>query len=400
VSGGYVIAEEGAGGLVHVAASHVFNPATGSWAATSAVGAYGRAGTVLRDGRVVLAGGQLLAWDGSQQVTFQTTVSLYTPSSGAWTSLSALPVARAGFTLAELPNGMLLAAGGRVPDGGSASGVTSRSAHAYDWGPKLWRTAPSLDEARAGQGSLLLGDGRVLVVGGETASTETYIVGDLIPPSASTPTTVLRSGVKFASSGIPIRINLGASDTGGSGFGTYDVGRSVGGGAYETVATTVTGSSYDAFIGTGQTYRFQVRPRDWAGNAGAWKAGVTVLLKLFQESSGVSYSGLWKRLTVGGYSGGAVRYNKSAGASATFTFTGRGVSFVTTKGPTLGKAKIYIDGSYVTTVNLYSSTWQYRFVAFQKTWSSNGTHRIKVVNVGTYGHPRVDIDGFVVLTTP
>jgi hypothetical protein len=57
---------------------------------------------------------------------------------------------------------------------------------------------------------------------------------------------------------------------------------------------------------------------------------------------------------------------------------------------------VYIDGVYQATVNLNSSTTTYRYVAFTKSWSSLGTHTIKIVSVAT-PYARVDIDAFAVL---
>jgi hypothetical protein len=34
---------------------------------------------------------------------------------------------------------------------------------------------------------------------------------------------------------------------------------------------------------------------------------------------------------------------------------------------------------------------------YQFNWSSAGTHKVKIVVSGTSGHPRVDLDAFVVL---
>ena len=66
-------------------------------------------------------------------------------------------------------------------------------------------------------------------------------------------------------------------------------------------------------------------------------------------------------------------------------------------GPNRGAARIYIDGDLVTTVDLNDPQRTYRYVAFTKTWSSVGTHTIRIVAVGTPGHPRVDVDAFGVL---
>jgi hypothetical protein len=73
---------------------------------------------------------------------------------------------------------------------------------------------------------------------------------------------------------------------------------------------------------------------------------------------------------------------------------------VTTRAARSGSARIYIDGVLASTVSLNASSYTYRYVPFQKTWTTSATHTIKIVVVGTSGHPRIDIDSFVVLRNP
>ncbi len=90
-------------------------------------------------------------------------------------------------------------------------------------------------------------------------------------------------------------------------------------------------------------------------------------------------------------------YTLSSTASASYTVTGRGIALVTTKATGRGKLKVYIDGSYVRTIDLYSSSASYRVLAFSQMFSSSGTHTIKLVGMGTSGRPRVDLDAFAVI---
>jgi hypothetical protein len=124
------------------------------------------------------------------------------------------------------------------------------------------------------------------------------------------------------------------------------------------------------------------------------------LSTLEQTSSKITYSGTWNTSTGVAYSGGSVRHASTAGRSVSYTFTGRGIAFVSARGPTRGSAKVYIDGTLAATVSLYRSTTMYRYVAFQRAWSSSGKHTIKIVVAGTSGHPRVDMDVFEVTTNP
>jgi hypothetical protein len=380
-------------------AGHVYDPAANTWATTTAIGGPGTAATSLRDGRVVVAGGI----HDSGGITLTTKVSVFTPSTGKWTTLAALRAGRAGFALNELGDGRLLVTGGLLAATNDPDGAPTKSADVYDWSRNAWYAAPNMLDARSALGSVVLDDGSVLAVGGGLASTETYIPGDVIPPVAYAPAARLRSGTTMSSTSVPITVSWSAAtDLGGAGTGTYEVARSTDGGAYSTISTSHVGTSLDTTIAPSHTYRFRVRARDWAGNFSAWKvASSTIRAGVTQQtSSKITWSGSWSTGSSSSFLGGSVRYSKSAGAKSSYLFTGRGITFVTEKGPARGSAKIYIDGTLATTVSMHASSTTYRYVAYQKSWSSTGQHRITVVVSGTSGHPRVDIDAFIVQTAP
>lgn len=218
---------------------------------------------------------------------------------------------------------------------------------------------------------------------------------DRHPPVTSSASSSLRSGTTLNGTGLRVEVSWTASDV-GSGILNYDVQRSYDGQAFQTIATT-TSQSILWTISPGHTYRFQVRARDKAGNVSAWKAGPILKPTLTQQtSSAVHYSGSSTTTTSSSYSGGSVRYLRVAGASVSYTTTARSLSFVTTRGPGRGTAKIYVDGVLAATVQLNASTTTYRYVAFRRSWASIGTHTIKVVSVGT-PVPRIDIDAFGVI---
>jgi alpha-tubulin suppressor-like RCC1 family protein len=222
---------------------------------------------------------------------------------------------------------------------------------------------------------------------------------DTTPPTATAPAATLRAGVALSGSSIPVKLAWSGSDAGGSGIDRYELARSTNGGVtWTTVSASLATPSASVTVPSSGTVRFRVRAVDRADNTGAWATGRTLSSRLVQQSSSaVRYAGTWRNTSGTAYSGGSAKYAKAARASARYTFTGRSIALVTTMAPTRGKVKIYVNGAYVATVNLYATTAKYRVLAWQKTWSTSGTRTVKLVVVGTSGRPRVDLDAFAVL---
>jgi hypothetical protein len=68
--------------------------------------------------------------------------------------------------------------------------------------------------------------------------------------------------------------------------------------------------------------------------------------------------------------------SKSAWSTAQLTFTGTGIKIVGDKNSDHGIANIYIDGSYITTVDNYAATWSGSTDLYVNTGLSSGTHTI------------------------
>jgi len=115
-----------------------------------------------------------------------------------------------------------------------------------------------------------------------------------------------------------------------------------------------------------------------------------------ENSARIEYAGRWRTAEHPGYRGDAVRYARRAGQTATFTFEGSRVSWYGPIGPTRGKARVYLDGRYVRTVDLHASGFRARNRLFTKTWKSAGAHELTIKVVGTSGRPVVAIDEFAV----
>jgi spore germination protein YaaH len=257
------------------------------------------------------------------------------------------------------------------------------------------------------QGTVRLGlkaDAVADVVGnrGPDVHANAGVVIDRTAPVTTTPKASLRSGVTLESTamatGLLATVTWGGSDAGGAGIATWDVQRSLDGGTYATIAAGVPSASLAMSLETGHTYRFRVRARDRAGNVGAWVTGATTTPVLRQQTStAIIWKGSWTTRSDSRFSGGSARFATAAGASATYTFTGRSIAWVSLFASDRGSARVYVDGVLVATVSTYASDRTFRRVAFAKSWSVSGDHTLRIVVIGTAGRPRIDVDALEVL---
>lgn len=224
---------------------------------------------------------------------------------------------------------------------------------------------------------------------------------DTTAPKATTPKPALRTGLALegtsTSQRLLVSVSWGGTDS-GSGIASYDVARSYDGGAYATIASATTATSINWTMTPGHRYQFRVRARDKAGNVGAWVTTSTWYPALIQNSaSSLAYGGSWSTKAYASYSGGSVKAGSTAGASVSYTFSGRAVALATTLRSTAGVVQVWVDGVLAGTIDTYAAATSYRRVVFSKSWASYGSHTIKLVVVGTAGRPRVDLDAFEVI---
>jgi thermitase len=206
------------------------------------------------------------------------------------------------------------------------------------------------------------------------------------------------TGSILGSSGIKVKVVWPAAPDDMTGVASYLIQQKKGTGGWSTLASATTARSVTRTLAMATAYRFRVRARDVAGNTGPLVEGPTVTARLVQESnSKLRYTGTWYSSRSSAASGGRTRYATRAGASVSYTFTGRGIAVIAPKGPTRGSVKIYVDGSHVKTVSLYRAKTLSRMVIHRAYWAASGAHTVRLVVVGTKGRPRVDLDAFVVL---
>jgi hypothetical protein len=218
---------------------------------------------------------------------------------------------------------------------------------------------------------------------------------DTTPPTAPT------APVHRLSNPVAARINVhltwsGGSDS-GSGLAGYVLRQRVNGGAW-TILGYPTATSANVAIDSGKDYQFGIASRDNAGNVGTNKAGVVFRAANLNEAAPqIAYAGTWATQSLTTFMGGAARISEIRGSSATLTFTGNQVAWLSRKSSGQGTANVYVDGTFAGSVNLYSATTLTKQVVFTRTFPTVGPHTLRVAVVGTVGHPRVTIDQFFIL---
>lgn len=219
---------------------------------------------------------------------------------------------------------------------------------------------------------------------------------DTTRPTVTAPAVSLNANTTIGTSA-SIRLTWSAAD-GGSGIDHYQVLLQTNSGAYVLVASPTT-PSYSRWLAMSPTttYRYAVRAFDKAGNVSAYAYTPVFHVRLTQQSSAaVRYSGTWYTGYTSYASGGSYRYTSVAGRYASYTFSGRAIAVVAYRGTALGSFKVYVDGVYKATVSDYATSTQWRRVVYALN-VTQGTHVVKIVCSGTSGHPRIDLDAFVVL---
>jgi hypothetical protein len=236
---------------------------------------------------------------------------------------------------------------------------------------------------------------------GIQGGTHLTVLADTTPPVAQPPLLSLVRGAILGST-VPVQVSWPAATDVGVGVAGYELQASVNGASSKSVSSgpplnrTITVNQ-----ARGSAYRYAVRARDAAGNVSGFATAPSIRVVVLSEASGaISFKGGWSRSTSPSYDGRAAMSTRAPGASATYTFVGSSFAWISAVSPVRGSANVYVDGALQETVGLYSKTTIPRQMVFTKTWASSSRHTVRIVALGTSGHPRVDVDALVVLAPP
>ena len=100
----------------------------------------------------------------------------------------------------------------------------------------------------------------------------------------------------------------------------------------------------------GTAYRYATRTRTAGGSLGPVAYGQYVETTLYQEGTSLAkYSGSWTTTSSSTASGGKLRTSTQANAYVEFQRAATATAIIGRRGPTSGKAKVYVDGVLVST---------------------------------------------------
>jgi kumamolisin len=337
----------------------------------------------------------LLADDGRPVVSFSG------PSPGVWYNTDQT----IGISVADTGGGFPAAGVAGFSDAWNAdpgdpfSEATPGVGNSFYNGPEFKNaTSGSLDLAAEGQGCNTVNVESWDNMGLQSGDAmETLCFDNVAPTITKAPTLTLRGNVQIGT-GVPATVSWQGTDA-SSGVNHYTLYQSEDGGAFVSKGTTTTASK-NLSVTPGHKYAFRVSATDNAGNTSATKTGKTYTVTLLQEtSSSIAYSAVgWKLQALAGASGGDVKYATVAGKTATLTFTGVDVAWVSTKGSGYGSATVKLDSGTAKTISTNASTTATAHVV-DVVPATSAAHTLVITVLGTAGHPRIDIDAFVILST-
>jgi len=162
-----------------VARAETYDPAIGAFVPTGSmgVGRYGHTATALPGGDVLIAGGERIDEDGFDIAL--SSAEIYNPATGRFHPTGSMRVARKHHTATLLRDGQVLLAGGE-----DNNGHALESAELYNPGSGTFRTTGRMMSAHDSGTATLLGDGSVLVAGGFSGASGVTAAAELYEPGS------------------------------------------------------------------------------------------------------------------------------------------------------------------------------------------------------------------------
>jgi aqualysin 1 len=215
-----------------------------------------------------------------------------------------------------------------------------------------------------------------------------------VAPVTTPPAAVLAGKGASIGSTVPIVVSWAATDANGDPVRNYGLQKSTDGGAsWTTVILPSPTATSTTVLTEFSPIQFRVRATDTLGAVGGYAQGPQMSPTITQQTA-AALSGRWATVKNGAASGGSSTQSKTAGSTATFTFSGTAVAWVGSTAPNGGRAEVIVDGVPQGYVDLYSSSSATRRILFSKGLAV-GSHTLVIKVSSSTGV--VDLDGIVTL---
>ncbi|MBI3043009.1 MAG: hypothetical protein HYY78_09315 [Betaproteobacteria bacterium] len=227
--------------------------------------------------------------------------------------------------------------------------------------------------------------------GNRTTSAPVNVTVSNASADTTPPTVAVTSPASGATVSGTITVTASASDDVGVAGVEFQLD-GVNGGAEDTAAPYA--ASWDTTAAANGTHTLTAVARDAAGNR-TTSEPVTVTVsnnspsppavQRYEESDpSVSYSLGWGQSNAGwfAWSGGAAVETTVPGAQATFSFTGTSVTWVGYRSGRSGIARVFVDGAFVSEVDLFARTDEVRAPIITVNGLTDGNHTLTIEVTG------------------
>lgn len=161
------------------------------------LGRVGHTATLLRSGKVLVAGGRIdpiTSHSPDPRYALTASAELYDPTTGTWSATGSMKFARTFHAAALLRSGKVLVAGGR-----GDPFVPMTSAELYDPDTGSWTETSDMRDARDSFAAIVLPSGKVFVTPGLDPSQDSSYAYELYDPATGSWSEIAGSAVRFGS---------------------------------------------------------------------------------------------------------------------------------------------------------------------------------------------------------
>jgi bacillopeptidase F len=123
----------------------------------------------------------------------------------------------------------------------------------------------------------------------------------------------------------------------------------------------------------------------------AFDVPAATISRLQETDPAITYTAGWAQEGSRPWSARTAAYSGTAGAQATFTFTGTSISWLGARGPQTGIGRVFLDGVFVAEVDTYAPAEQIQAAIFTSPPLADGSHTLMIEVTGRKNAASTDL---------